>query len=173
MSSPPACNLSNRLTLCPYSEEEPELGKLLVSETGWDGFQLTWTATDGAYENFIIQVQETDNPEGSRNITVPGGLRSISVPGLKANTPYNITLHGVIHGYRTRPLSVETMTGIFPSHPFGLVAAFLCERGCEPELLPLRHNACSLGWLCVGCTELIKAWLNISGMERSHDQTFQ
>lgn len=103
------------MTLCPYSEEEPELGKLSVSEPGWDGFQLTWTAADGAYENFILQVQESDNPEESRNITVPGGLRFINVTGLKANTPYNITLQGVIQGYRTKPLSVETMTGISSS----------------------------------------------------------
>ncbi|NXH10183.1 TENA protein, partial [Bucco capensis] len=96
------------------SKEEPELGKLSVSETGWDGFQLTWTAADGAYENFIIQVQESGNPEASWNITVPGGLRLSNVTGLKANTPYNITLHGVIQGYRTKPLSVETITGVHP-----------------------------------------------------------
>ncbi|NWW50121.1 TENA protein, partial [Pedionomus torquatus] len=95
-------------------EEEPELGKLSVSETGWDGFQLSWTAADGAYENFIIQVQELDNPEETWNITVPGGLHFTNVTGLKANTPYNITLHGVIQGYRTKPLSVETMTGAHP-----------------------------------------------------------
>uniref|UniRef100_A0A8C0BKY8 Tenascin n=1 Tax=Buteo japonicus TaxID=224669 RepID=A0A8C0BKY8_9AVES len=95
-------------------KEEPELGKLSVSETGWDGFQLTWTAADGAYEHFIIQVQESDNPEETRNITVPGGLRFVNVTGLKANTPYSITLRGVIQGYRTKPLSVETMTGVHP-----------------------------------------------------------
>ncbi|KAM6400172.1 tenascin [Rhynochetos jubatus] len=105
---------SKPTTVKGSTEEEPELGKLSVSETGWDGFQLTWTAADGAYENFIIQVQESDNPEETRNITVPGGLRIINVTGLKANTPYNITLHGVIQGYRTKPLSVETMTGVHP-----------------------------------------------------------
>ncbi|NXF07377.1 TENA protein, partial [Smithornis capensis] len=113
-TSPLLCNLSNRLNLCPYSEEEPELGKLSVSKTGWDGFQLTWTADDGPYENFVIQVQESDNPEETRNITVPGGLRSGNVTGLKANTPYNITLHGVIRGHKTTPLSVETTTGVPP-----------------------------------------------------------
>ncbi|NXV87030.1 TENA protein, partial [Calonectris borealis] len=102
------------ITLKDLSKEEPELGKLSVSETGWDGFQLTWTAADGAYENFIIQVQESDDPEETRNITVPGGLRFMNVTGLKANTPYNIMLHGVIQGYRTKPLSVETMTGLHP-----------------------------------------------------------
>ncbi|KAM6372094.1 tenascin isoform 3-T3 [Pluvialis apricaria] len=105
---------SKPTTVKGSTEEEPELGKLSVSETGWDGFQLTWTAADGAYENFIIQVQESDNPEETRNITVPGGLRFMNVTGLKANTPYNITLHGVIQGYRTKPLSVETMTGVHP-----------------------------------------------------------
>ncbi|XP_061332941.1 tenascin isoform X1 [Pezoporus flaviventris] len=105
---------SKPTTVKGSTEEEPELGKLSVSETGWDGFQLTWTADDGAYENFIIQVQESENPEETQNITVPGGLRFMNVTGLKANTPYNITLHGVIRGYRTKPLSVETMTGAHP-----------------------------------------------------------
>ncbi|KAM6237733.1 tenascin isoform 1-T2 [Spheniscus humboldti] len=105
---------SKPTTVKGSTEEEPELGKLSVSETGWDGFQLTWTAADGAYENFIIQVQESDNPEETQNIIVPGGLRFMNVTGLKANTPYNITLHGVIQGYRTKPLSVETMTGVHP-----------------------------------------------------------
>uniref|UniRef100_A0A663FJN2 Tenascin n=1 Tax=Aquila chrysaetos chrysaetos TaxID=223781 RepID=A0A663FJN2_AQUCH len=106
--------LSWSLEALATTEEEPELGKLSVSETGWDGFQLTWTAADGAYEHFIIQVQESDNPEETWNITVPGGLRFVNVTGLKANTPYNITLRGVIQGYRTKPLSVETMTGVHP-----------------------------------------------------------
>ncbi|XP_075572096.1 tenascin isoform X3 [Pelecanus crispus] len=105
---------SKPTTIKGSTEEEPELGKLSVSETGWDGFQLTWTAADGAYENFIIQVQESDNPEETWNITVPGGLRFMNITGLKANTPYNVTLHGVIQGYRTKPLSVETMTGVHP-----------------------------------------------------------
>ncbi|XP_009905386.2 tenascin [Dryobates pubescens] len=105
---------SKPTTVKGSTEEEPELGNLSVSETGWDGFQLTWTAANGAYENFIIQVQDTEHPEETRNVTVPGRLRSVNVTGLKANTPYNITLQGVIQGYRTIPLSVETMTGVPP-----------------------------------------------------------
>uniref|UniRef100_A0A8C6YZC9 Tenascin n=1 Tax=Nothoprocta perdicaria TaxID=30464 RepID=A0A8C6YZC9_NOTPE len=96
------------------TEEEPELGKLSVSEVNWDGLQITWTATNGAYENFIIQVQESDKPEEPRTITVPGGLYFTNVTGLKANTPYNITVQGVIQDYRTKPLSVETTTGEHP-----------------------------------------------------------
>ncbi|XP_025969634.2 tenascin isoform X2 [Dromaius novaehollandiae] len=105
---------SKPTTVKGSTEEEPELGKLSVSDISWDGLQVTWTAADGAYENFIIQVQESDRPEEPRTITVPGGLHFMNVTGLKANTPYNITLQGVIQGYRTKPLSVETTTGVHP-----------------------------------------------------------
>lgn len=99
------------MTLCPYSAEEPELGNLTVSEVSWDGFQPTWTAADGAFETFVLQVQESDNPEEVQNHTVPGGLRFVNITALKDYTRYNITLYGVIQGYRTKPLSAETMTG--------------------------------------------------------------
>uniref|UniRef100_A0A803W4E7 Tenascin C n=1 Tax=Ficedula albicollis TaxID=59894 RepID=A0A803W4E7_FICAL len=96
------------------STEEPELGQLSVSKPGWDGFQLTWTAADGAYESFVIQVQEAGSPEEPRNVTVPGTLSSVNVTGLKASTPYTITLQGLARGYRTKPLSLETTTGTSP-----------------------------------------------------------
>lgn len=156
------------MTLCPYSEEEPELGNLSVSETGWDGFQLTWTAANGAYENFIIQVQEAENPEETWNVTVPGGLRSVNVTGLKANTPYNITLHGVIQGYRTIPLSVATTTGIFSSHFPSPWLPFLADRGVSRS-----YCGCSAKLARWVSSELIRTWLNVSGMEISHDQTLQ
>ncbi|XP_074871922.1 tenascin isoform X12 [Carettochelys insculpta] len=94
------------------TEEEPELGKLTVSKVSWDGFQLNWTAADGAYENFVIQVWESSNPEEARNLTVPGTLHFVNVTGLKAHMPYTVILYGVIRGYKTKPLSVNTTTAV-------------------------------------------------------------
>uniref|UniRef100_A0A674GWC1 Tenascin C n=1 Tax=Taeniopygia guttata TaxID=59729 RepID=A0A674GWC1_TAEGU len=105
---------SKPTTVKGSTEEEPELGELSVSEPGWDGFQLTWTAADGAYENFVLQVQESGKPEETRNVTVPGTLSSVNVTGLKANTSYTITLQGVTRGYRSKPLSLETATEAEP-----------------------------------------------------------
>ncbi|XP_030142419.4 tenascin isoform X1 [Taeniopygia guttata] len=105
---------SKPTTVKGSTEEEPELGELSVSEPGWDGFQLTWTAADGAYENFVLQVQESGKPEETRNVTVPGTQSSVNVTGLKANTSYTITLQGVTRGYRSKPLSLETATGEQP-----------------------------------------------------------
>uniref|UniRef100_A0A8C3MI42 Uncharacterized protein n=1 Tax=Geospiza parvula TaxID=87175 RepID=A0A8C3MI42_GEOPR len=105
---------SKPTTVKGSTEEEPELGKLSVSEPGWDGFQLAWTAADGAFESFVLQVQEAGSPEESRNVTVPGTLSSVNVTGLKASTPYTITLQGLTRGHRSKPLSLETTTGEQP-----------------------------------------------------------
>ncbi|CAN8198082.1 unnamed protein product [Coccothraustes coccothraustes] len=105
---------SKPTTVKGSTEEEPELGRLSVSEPGWDGFQLTWTAADGAFESFVLQVQEAGSPEESHNVTVLGTLSSVNVTGLKANTPYTITLQGLTRGYRSKPLSLETTTGEQP-----------------------------------------------------------
>ena len=106
------CDLIIKLVLCPSPGETPHLGEIMVSEVGWDALRLSWTAPEGAYEQFFIQVQETDTVEAARNFTVPGGLRSVDLPGLKAATHYNVTIRGVTQEFSTTPLSVEVLTGI-------------------------------------------------------------
>ncbi|XP_042098751.1 tenascin isoform X18 [Ovis aries] len=96
------------------TDYSPELGNLTVTEAGWDGLRLNWTAADQAYEHFIIQVQEANGVEAAQNLTVPGNLRAVDIPGLKAATPYRVTIHGVIRGYRTPVLSAEASTEAEP-----------------------------------------------------------
>uniref|UniRef100_A0A8B9WWP4 Tenascin n=1 Tax=Bos mutus grunniens TaxID=30521 RepID=A0A8B9WWP4_BOSMU len=96
------------------TDHTPELGNLTVTKAGWDGLRLNWTAADQAYEHFVIQVQEANGVEAAQNLTVPGNLRAVDVPGLKAATPYRVTIHGVIRGYRTPVLSAEASTAREP-----------------------------------------------------------
>ncbi|XP_062361417.1 tenascin isoform X2 [Cinclus cinclus] len=126
---------SKPTTVKGSTEEEPELGKLSVSQPGWDGFQLTWTAAEGAFESFVVQVQEPGSPEEPRSVTVPGALSSVNVTGLKANTPYSITLQGLTRGYRTKPLSLETTTGEQPG------VAELMVSDITPESFNLSWTA--------------------------------
>nr|XP_028570335.1 tenascin isoform X1 [Podarcis muralis] len=105
---------SKPATVVGSTEKEPELGNLSVSEVHWDGFQLTWTAGEGAFENFVMQVQEPNQPENGHNISIPGYLRFANLTGLLPSTLYTITLYGVTRGYRTKPLSVESMTAMKP-----------------------------------------------------------
>ncbi|XP_023618813.1 tenascin isoform X6 [Myotis lucifugus] len=92
------------------TDHTPELENLTVTEVGWDGLKLNWTAADQAYEHFVIQVQEANKVEAAQNLTVPGSLRAVDIPGLKAATPYRVTIYGVIRGYRTPVLSAEAST---------------------------------------------------------------
>ena len=86
-----------------------------MTEAGWDGLKLNWTTADQAFEHFVIQVQEANRVEAAQNLTVPGSLRAVDVQGLKAATPYTVTIYGVIRGYRTPVLSAEASTGTFLS----------------------------------------------------------
>uniref|UniRef100_A0A8C6DVF0 Tenascin n=1 Tax=Moschus moschiferus TaxID=68415 RepID=A0A8C6DVF0_MOSMO len=90
--------------------ELPQLGDLVVTEAGRDGLRLNWTSAEQAFEHFVIQVQEANRVEAAQNLTVPGSLRAVDVPGLKAATPYRVTIHGVIRGYQTPVLSAEAST---------------------------------------------------------------
>uniref|UniRef100_A0A8C6IK91 Tenascin n=1 Tax=Mus spicilegus TaxID=10103 RepID=A0A8C6IK91_MUSSI len=97
------------------TEEVPSLENLTVTEAGWNGLRLNWTADDLAYEYFVIQVQEANNVETAHNFTVPGNLRAADIPGLKAATSYRVSIYGVARGYRTPVLSAETSTGTTPN----------------------------------------------------------
>nr|XP_051711753.1 tenascin isoform X6 [Oryctolagus cuniculus] len=95
-------------------EQAPELESLTVTEVGWNGLSLNWTTADQAYEHFVIQVQEANKVEAAQNLTVPGSLQAVDIPGLKAATPYRVSIYGVIQGYRTPVLSAETFTAKEP-----------------------------------------------------------
>ncbi|XP_024851667.1 tenascin isoform X13 [Bos taurus] len=115
------------------TDHTPELGNLTVTKAGWDGLRLNWTAADQAYEHFVIQVQEANGVEAAQNLTVPGNLRAVDVPGLKAATPYRVTIHGVIRGYRTPVLSAEASTAM----------------GSPKEIIfsDITENAASVSWM--------------------------
>lgn len=106
---------SNSTTLCPYAEEVPDLGNLTVTEVSWDALRLDWTSPEGIYEQYVIEVQEADQAKEAHSLTVPGSQRSMEIPGLRAGTPYTITLHGEVRGHRSPPQAVEVTTGIRPS----------------------------------------------------------
>uniref|UniRef100_A0A8D1VXE5 Tenascin n=1 Tax=Sus scrofa TaxID=9823 RepID=A0A8D1VXE5_PIG len=124
--------------------ELPQLGDLVVTEAGWDGLKLNWTAADQAYEHFVIQVQEANGVEAAQNLTVPGGLRAVDVPGLKAATPYRVTIYGVIRSYRTPGLSAEASTEALPLlenltisdiNPYGFTVSWMASENAFDSFL--------------------------------------
>ncbi|XP_019065369.1 tenascin isoform X5 [Fukomys damarensis] len=122
----------------------PNLGEITVAEVGWDALKLTWTAPEGAYEHFFIQVQETDTVTAVQNLTVPGGLRSVDLPGLKAATHYRVTIHGVTQDFSTTPLSAEVWTEALPLlenltisdiNPYGFTVSWMASENAFDSFL--------------------------------------
>nr|XP_028690745.1 tenascin isoform X7 [Macaca mulatta] len=126
------------------TEQAPELENLTVTEVGWDGLRLNWTAADQAYEHFVIQVQEANKVEAAQNLTVPGNLRAVDIPGLKAATPYTVSIYGVIQGYRTPVLSAEASTEALPLlenltisdiNPYGFTVSWMASENAFDSFL--------------------------------------
>ncbi|KAK1155824.1 hypothetical protein AOXY_G26668 [Acipenser oxyrinchus oxyrinchus] len=96
------------------TEEEPELGTLEVSDVSWDGFNVSWKVADGDFENFIVEVTDSDRSAEPQSHTVAGDLRRLDINGLKPDTSYQVTVSGVIQGSHTKPLFTEVSTEAEP-----------------------------------------------------------
>uniref|UniRef100_A0A8C6YMN7 Tenascin C n=1 Tax=Naja naja TaxID=35670 RepID=A0A8C6YMN7_NAJNA len=130
-----------RLKSKPSTITVPELGNLSIAKVYWDGFYLTWTAADGAYETFVIQVRESNQPEDTQTLTLPGTQRSINLSGLSPSTLYTITIYGITQGYQTKPIFVESTTGILSAFLLLVhVPALLSSSHFSPEKLTSMFN---------------------------------
>lgn len=122
---------------------------------GWDALRLNWTAPEGAYQNFFIQVLEADMVQSVQNLTVPGGLRSVDLPGLKAATRYRISIRGLTQDSSTDPLSVDVLTGTLDSF-----TPFLqpCLSSRRSKFIPLHVGEVPGDHCCFFTSALSIAW---------------
>nr|XP_006005618.1 PREDICTED: tenascin isoform X3 [Latimeria chalumnae] len=105
---------SQTLKAVATTEKEPEVSGLLVSDISWDSFRLSWAAGEGSFDNFLIQVADSDGVLSLQNFTIPGDLRTMDITGQRSDTTYNVTFYGVTHGYHIKPLYVEARTDAAP-----------------------------------------------------------
>uniref|UniRef100_A0A4W3HRQ0 Tenascin C n=1 Tax=Callorhinchus milii TaxID=7868 RepID=A0A4W3HRQ0_CALMI len=93
------------------TEAEPELGNLMVSDITPSSFKLSWTAL-GPYEGFDVEIRDSDGLLDPINLTLAADVRFLDVPQLSADTDYEISFYGLIHGQRTKPLYAEASTAL-------------------------------------------------------------
>ncbi|XP_051892775.1 tenascin-like isoform X2 [Pristis pectinata] len=99
--------------LTEIARTESELDNLMVSDVTSGSFRLSWTA-DGPYENFVIEITDSDGLLEPLTYTLPGDQHSIDIPDLPAATDYEISIYGIIHGQPTKPLYTEAHTEAEP-----------------------------------------------------------
>uniref|UniRef100_A0AAQ5ZDL2 Tenascin C n=1 Tax=Amphiprion ocellaris TaxID=80972 RepID=A0AAQ5ZDL2_AMPOC len=93
-------------------EEKPVVTNVTVSDVSWDSFLLSWSAEDGAFEAFLIEVTDAETGAEWQNHTVSADARSLSITGLSPTTWYRANLYGVYRGVLLDPVFADTITGI-------------------------------------------------------------
>lgn len=100
---------------------------ITVSNVSWDSFLLSWSAEDGGFHAFLIEVTDAETGFEWQNHTVPSDARSLAISDLSPTTWYRVTLYGLYKGTLLGPVYADTITGIntvnakaflFPLLPF-------------------------------------------------------
>ncbi|XP_029999434.1 tenascin isoform X1 [Sphaeramia orbicularis] len=98
----------------PTEEEKPVVTNVTVSDVSWDSFLLSWSADNGAFEGFLIEVTDAETGAEWQNHTVAADARSLAISGLNPSTWYRANLYGVYRGAILDPVFADTITETEP-----------------------------------------------------------
>ncbi|KTG40824.1 hypothetical protein cypCar_00042943, partial [Cyprinus carpio] len=90
---------------------EPDLSGLVVSNITSDTVSLSWRTGEKAFDNFIVEVRKSALPTQATGRTLPGGVRSTVLTGLRGDTQYQIKLYATFGGSNTVALTTVVTTG--------------------------------------------------------------
>ncbi|XP_029999436.1 tenascin isoform X2 [Sphaeramia orbicularis] len=96
----------------PTEEEKPVVTNVTVSDVSWDSFLLSWSADNGAFEGFLIEVTDAETGAEWQNHTVAADARSLAISGLNPSTWYRANLYGVYRGAILDPVFADTITDL-------------------------------------------------------------
>uniref|UniRef100_A0A3P9PID4 Tenascin Cb n=1 Tax=Poecilia reticulata TaxID=8081 RepID=A0A3P9PID4_POERE len=94
------------------AEEKPAVTNVTVSDVSWESFLLSWSADDGAFDAFLIEVTDAETGAEWQNHTAPADARSLVVSGLSPGTWYKAALYGVHAGAFLEPVFADTITDL-------------------------------------------------------------
>ncbi|XP_006890770.1 PREDICTED: tenascin-like isoform X2 [Elephantulus edwardii] len=90
--------------------QEPEIGNLNVSDVTPESFNLSWTATDGAFEIFTIEIIDSNRLLEMVEYNISGAKRTAHVSGLSPSTDFIVYLSGLASSIRTKTISATATT---------------------------------------------------------------
>ncbi|XP_030403856.1 tenascin-X isoform X1 [Gopherus evgoodei] len=93
------------------SRPGPPPGDLAVTDVSPDRFRVTWTATTGTFQHFLLQYQKPGSRVPPGQTQVPGGKRSVILTQLSPGTEYEVELRGVApDGTISEPITTSVST---------------------------------------------------------------
>ncbi|XP_026096334.1 tenascin isoform X3 [Carassius auratus] len=85
-------------------------GDLNLTDVSRNSLRLSWSAPEGAFDSFIVELNSTSNKSKDSVIEMSGEARQVQVDGLNPNTLYEITLYGMKEGEKSQPVNVHIKT---------------------------------------------------------------
>nr|KAF6434667.1 tenascin C [Molossus molossus] len=89
---------------------EPEIGNLSVSDITPESFNLSWTATDGAFKTFTIEIIDSNRLLETKQHTISGAERTAHISGLRPSNEFIVYLSGLAPSTRTKTINVTATT---------------------------------------------------------------
>ncbi|XP_072243287.1 tenascin isoform X2 [Leuresthes tenuis] len=96
----------------PTEEKKPVVTNVTISDVTWESFLLSWSAEDGAFEAFLIEVTDAETGAEWQNHTVPADAHSLAVSGLSPSTWYRANVYGLYSGGLLDPVFADTITDL-------------------------------------------------------------
>ncbi|XP_063505928.1 tenascin isoform X13 [Pongo pygmaeus] len=90
--------------------KEPEIGNLNVSDITPESFNLSWTATDGIFETFTIEIIDSNRLRETVEYNISGAERTAHISGLPPSTDFIVYLSGLAPSIRTKTISATATT---------------------------------------------------------------
>ena len=105
-----------------------------ISDVTWESFLLSWSAEDGPFEAFLIEVTDAETGAEWQNHTVPADAHSLAVSGLSPSTWYRANVYGLYSGGLLDPVFADTITGINFVHTGSSSCSLLSPSDALSEL---------------------------------------
>uniref|UniRef100_A0A8C5JF07 Tenascin C n=1 Tax=Junco hyemalis TaxID=40217 RepID=A0A8C5JF07_JUNHY len=90
--------------------EQPGVAELTVSDITPESFNLSWTASNGDFDAFTIEIIDSNRLLEPMEFNLSGNSRTAHISGLSPSTDFIVYLSGISRGFRTQAISAAATT---------------------------------------------------------------
>ncbi|XP_053817905.1 tenascin isoform X2 [Vidua chalybeata] len=90
--------------------EQPGVAELMVSDITPESFNLSWTASNGDFDVFTIEIIDSNRLLEPMEFNLSGSSRTAHISGLSPSTDFIVYLSGISRGFRTQAISAAATT---------------------------------------------------------------
>ncbi|KFO62730.1 Tenascin-R, partial [Corvus brachyrhynchos] len=114
--------------------EQPGVAELMVSDITPESFNLSWTASNGDFDIFTIEIIDSNRLLEPMEFNVSGNSRTAHISGLSPSTDFIVYLSGISRGFRTQAISAAATTVV--GSPKGISFSDITENAATVSWTP-------------------------------------